>query len=612
MRIVCVAEKPSIAKALTQALDGGRHSTRDSMEKFVKNYDFDYNFNAWGPCSVTVTSVLGHITEMEFAPPFDKWSQNMEDAKVLFTAPIEVRDNSKGVKIGKNIQKECARAGAVYIWTDCDLEGEYIGQEIVDHARKGNRNIEVYRAIFNNTDPQHMRDAAQRPQRLDGNKVAAVRARQELDLRSGFSMTRFQTIAFQRNFQDFQKKVVSYGSCQFPTLGFVVDRYFKVKNFIPEPFWKIDLATKTDNKKLAWSWDRGHLFDMLSATILYERMLERAGNQPAKVIAKTCKPTSQYKPLPLTTVKLQKLGVQYLKMTSQQIMRKAEDLYNKGWISYPRTETDQFDNSMDLRALVGKHRNNTVWGDYAKKLLDGKFSQPRKGTHNDKAHPPIHPVKSATQDAVGADWPVYELVCRHFLACCSDDAKGERTSATLEYGDEKFNASGVVVKELNYLEIYKYASWKTTPIPDVEQDAELQVVSAMLKQGKTSAPHFITEPELIGLMDANRIGTDATMADHIAKIKERNFIDTQNKYFVPTTLGVALVEAYNSMGLDQSLTKPFLRRETERQVNAIAEGRARETVVTKDLVDRYKKVFETSVEKHNVLMETARRIFGSS
>lgn len=50
---------------------------------------------------------------------------------------------------------------------------------------------------------------------------------------------------------------------------------------------------------------------------------------------------------------------------------------------------------------------------------------PRNGNKNDNAHPPIHPVKSATREDMTPDqWKVYDLICRHFLACCSKDAEG--------------------------------------------------------------------------------------------------------------------------------------------------------------------------------------------
>lgn len=168
------------------------------------------------------------------------------------------------------------------------------------------------------------------------------------------------------------------GSCQFPTLGFVVDRYFRVKNFVPEKFWSIKVDQLRDDIKVTFSWRRHRLFDRGSVIILFERCLAA---RTARVSKTQRKPTSKWKPLPLTTVELQKLGSMFLRMDSQKVMKVraaeppqiqkliscqvAEDLYNKGWISYPRTETDQFDKGIDLRALIQKQAQDQHWGPHA-------------------------------------------------------------------------------------------------------------------------------------------------------------------------------------------------------------------------------------------------------
>lgn len=92
--------------------------------------------------------------------------------------------------------------------------------------------------------------------------------------------------------------------------------------------------------KVNFIWARKHLFDRMSAIILYEWCVTFQKAQVQKV--KTT-PTSKWKPLPLTTVELQKCGSRFLGVNSQKVLQLAEKLYQKGWISNPRTETDQFD-----------------------------------------------------------------------------------------------------------------------------------------------------------------------------------------------------------------------------------------------------------------------------
>ena len=87
-KILCVAEKPAIAKAVAQHLAGGQFNTRPVRgSQYVKNYDFDFAFPPpWGQCSVTMTSVLGHLMAVEFSQDYRKWT-SCEPAQ-LFDAPI--------------------------------------------------------------------------------------------------------------------------------------------------------------------------------------------------------------------------------------------------------------------------------------------------------------------------------------------------------------------------------------------------------------------------------------------------------------------------------------------------------------------------------------------
>ena len=68
----------------------------------------------------------------------------------------------------------------------------------------------------------------------------------------------------------------------------------------------------------------------------------------------------------MTTVELQKQGAKFLGMSSKRVMDIAEKLYTSGYISYPRTETDQFDKAIDLHQLIERQQEDAVWGDYSK------------------------------------------------------------------------------------------------------------------------------------------------------------------------------------------------------------------------------------------------------
>lgn len=87
--------------------------------------------------------------------------------------------------------------------------------------------------------------------------------------------------------------MISYGSCQFPTLGFIVDRFKRVRNFRPETFWYIKVSVKKDDVVVNFNWKRGHLFDRMAVTLLYERCME-TGNGEARIVSMIEKPTSKW------------------------------------------------------------------------------------------------------------------------------------------------------------------------------------------------------------------------------------------------------------------------------------------------------------------------------
>lgn len=566
-----------------------------------------------------MTSVAGHLISQDFESRYKQWRSCEPSA--LFQARIETYVEDSKKPIAENIKTQARYSHILYIWTDCDREGENIGSEIRDVAVKANhrlgQNGKCVRARFSNIERNHIVNAARNPVTIDEMQAEAVASRIELDLRIGASFTRNLTLSVQpllmaANSED--KQVISYGSCQFPTLGFVVERYFRVRNFVPETFWTIKVMHEKQGIKVNFRWARNHLFDRMAVVILFERCLVAKTVRVTKV---QTKPTSKWKPLPLTTVELQKCGSRYLRMDSHRVMQIAEALYTKGWISYPRTETDQYDRGMNLQGLVQKQTQGGPWAHFAQGLTNGGFSAPRNGRNNDKAHPPIHPVNFVDPSVLThEEQRVHEFVVRRFLACCSQDARGSKTEISLLYGSEIFNTSGLIVLERNYLDVYPYDKWTSSQdLPEFREGEVFEPTEARIHDGKTSPPGYLTEPELIALMDANGIGTDATMAEHIVRIKERKYVETRARgmqprqededgsdddepvepdtgrgrgrgrlrgrgrgargggiarggggttgvqEFIPTTLGVALVEGYENMGFETSLTKPFLRKE---------------------------------------------------
>ncbi|CAF3998599.1 unnamed protein product [Rotaria sp. Silwood1] len=235
-RVLNVAEKNDAAKSLARLLSKNSASMREGFSRFNKIYEFNYQlFNQ--PVQMLFTSVSGHMMNYDFTAAHNSWSNS--DPVVLFDAPIQKKITDRATDIEKTLKREVVKCQALIIWTDCDCEGENIGFEIINVCRSVKSNLKIYRARFSEITYDSAVRALSNLTQADERVSAAVDVRQEIDLHIGAAFTRFQTLRLQRLFRFDSKQVISYGSCQFPTLGFIVERYLQRENFIREPFWKI-------------------------------------------------------------------------------------------------------------------------------------------------------------------------------------------------------------------------------------------------------------------------------------------------------------------------------------------------------------------------------------
>lgn len=210
---------------------------REGYSPYNKIYEFDYNLRGQ-QVKMVMTSVSGHLLNFEFLPSFRGWhSCNPEQ---LFDAPVRKGCTESAEKIKRTLEREIRGCGALVIWTDCDREGENIGFEIIEVCRAVKPQIKVLRAKFSEITAASIKRAVDNLAAPDELQSEAVNVRSELDLRIGAAFTRFQTLRLQNVFPDkISNSLVSYGSCQIPTLGFVAQRYKEIENFIPQAFWKI-------------------------------------------------------------------------------------------------------------------------------------------------------------------------------------------------------------------------------------------------------------------------------------------------------------------------------------------------------------------------------------
>ena len=281
-------------------------------------------------------------------------------------------------------------------------------------------------------------------------------------------------------------------------------------------------------------------------------------------------------------------------------MQIAERLYTQGFISYPRTETTQYSTNFDFKQVLVQQQNNPIWGDHCKKLLNGDLCNARKGTDVGD-HPPITPTAVVSQNELTGDqWKLYEHVVRTFLATISPDCKYEELTITFQIQKETFTYVGKNVTSKGWTDLMPWKAIDSKEqIPAMKKGDILEIDSMKISEKQTSPPDYLSESELISLMEKHGIGTDASIPVHINNISERNYVKLErDRRLVPTTLGIVLVHGYQR--LDASLCTPRMRSQVEAQLNLIALGKANYHDVLHHTIKIFEQKFHYFVQ--NILL----------
>ncbi|KAB7499440.1 DNA topoisomerase 3-beta-1 [Armadillidium nasatum] len=518
--VLMVAEKPSLAQSLAEILSGKHCSSRKGFNNTCSIHEWKGVFQNQSVL-FKMTSVCGHAE--------------------LFKCSTEKKEAVPKLRMVDFLGKEAKGADYLVLWLDCDKEGENICFEVIDavkYSMNNNSRYEqtIFRAKFSAITDRDIKAAMQNLVCPNENEARSVDARQELDLRIGCAFTRFQTKFFQGKYGNLDSNLISFGPCQTPTLGFCVERHDFIQSFKPETYWTLHVkAADESGKDMILSWDRCRCFEKEIANIFLNNVSE---HKKARVMSVTMKEKTKSRPLALNTVELMRTASSGLGMGPQHAMTIAERLYTQGYISYPRTETTHYSENFDLKGALRLQSGHSDWGSAVRDLLKEGIAKPKKG-HDAGDHPPITPMKAAEMNHLDHDsWRLYEYIVKHFVGT-----------------------------------VMTWLSLEDEVIPNLKKGDELTIVEVKLIEKQTSPPDYLTESELITLMEKHGIGTDASIPVHINNIGQRNYVTvTTGRKLMPTNLGIVLVHGYQK--IDPELVLPTMRSAVEEQLNLIALGKA--------------------------------------
>ncbi len=559
------------------------------------------------PLSVLVTeNVLpaeGHLFDLlepeDVVPAWKRWSPILLRPEGLYgTRPAE--GGNKAAKL-KAIREALRSAKRVWLATDCDREGQLIGQEILEHYEYRGQ---VMRVLFTAQDSQTIRDAFGRakPNSEYTRLYAAAVARRQADQIYNLSLTRTATVILGQG----ARKVIGVGRVKTPTLAIVCRRELEIRDFVPLAYFEIVATAKV----------AGGQFQMRHAP--QERIVRREIAQEIVSAARDfegaltvrVEDKRQGPPKLHDLPSLQKLGGSRFGWPANKTLEVAQELYDgqgKKIITYPRAEVRYLPQSLisDVPRIVSGLRIDQSFGaipvpepPVIRKGASGSFYD--KGLEDASHHAVIPNVN--TIDKLPEVWPrlssdekkLFDVIARTYLAALMPDFRYRQTTATLDVRGFEFRASGRQPIALGWRAAFP--DWQPADekgdeaqsLPPLRNGETAQLHDPKIEDKETRPPPRYNEGTLIEAMqsawrfvddevlrerlkEAKGIGTPATRAEIIGGLKKQGFLVAQGKHIVPTEAGLSLFGVLKQA--DPALVDPGVTAHLECLLDEVVVGK---------------------------------------
>ena len=477
----------------------------------------------------------------------------------LVWAPIEKQPVEK--EIIRSLKNLAKKADAVIIGTDFDREGELIGSDALRQIRSVAPDVPVSRARYSAFTKGEIDHAFANLVELDQDLADAGESRQYIDLIWGATLTRYLTTARFSGLGNTR----SAGRVQTPTLALVVEKERERMDFVPKDFWVISGEAKKGGEAFKVVHATAKFWDKDAADAAYAHVRDA---KTATVTAVTHNSTTQKVPAPFNTTSLQAAAASE-GISPARAMRLAESLYMSGLISYPRVDNTVYPPSLDLRGCVRALSSVPQYAAACKEILGQDRLHPTRGKTEDTDHPPIYPTAAANPDDLQpAEWKLYNLVARRFLATLMDVAVTDHTKVSLDVSGEPFSASGSVLVKAGYKAIYPYGQKKDDLLPSLVEGDACDVTKMGFAAKQTEPPARYSQAKLIQEMERLGLGTKSTRASIIDTLYQRKYL--KNDPCEPSQLGMAIIDALSEYA--PHITTPGMTAELEDDMTKVAKG----------------------------------------
>lgn len=550
-----IAEKPSVAQSIAKIL--GATSRKDGYTE-GNNY--------------IVSWCVGHLVELAPADSYDEKYAKWRYGDLPILPALWQYQVSSSTKKQFDVLKKLlndSRVDTVICATDAGREGELIFRLVYEKAKCKKPIKRLWISSLEDTAIQKGFENLKDGKEYD-NLYKAALCRTKADWLVGINATRLFSVLY--------NQTLNIGRVMSPTLAMICERDAAISVFKPEPFYTVHLTCNGFSLIGEKLRDKAQANAILTACDGQDVVIESVEQKE-----KSEKPPKLYD---LTT--LQREANKLLGFTAEQTLQYAQSLYEKKYITYPRTDSRFL--TEDMESGIPVLANATA--DFFMSNTDGLAINTAQVIDNSKVsdHHAIIPTMNTkgldVQSLPHGDRETLLLLAMRLLVAIGDTHRYSETVITAKCGESVFTAKGKTVLQYGFKAVQKLYKGeqekedKDQALPNIAQ-GEVFTAKAEIKEGKTSPPKPFTDDTLLSSMenankaetDAERkgIGTPATRAGILEKLIKSGLAerkgDKKTKYFTSTHKGTALITV-----LPEQVQSPLMTAEWEEKLKLVERG----------------------------------------
>ncbi|WP_303812110.1 type IA DNA topoisomerase [Apibacter mensalis] len=570
--IVCIAEKPSVAKDIAQIV--GAKERKDGF----------YQGNGY-----QVTWTFGHLCTLkephDYNPNWKYWY--LEDLPIIpSNFGIKLISNKGVEKQFKVIESLVAECEEVINCGDAGQEGELIQRWVLLKAKC---KVPVKRLWISSLTEQSIKEGFEnlKDSSQYENLYAAGSARAIGDWLLGINATRLFTKKFAIN-----KTLLSIGRVQTPTLAMIVQRQKEIDSFVIEEYWEL----KTMYKNVEFIAD----IDRLKSEDRAKKGLEYLQKYPFEIVSFEKKEGKEKNPRLFDLTSLQVEANKKYGYSADNTLKYIQSLYEKKFVTYPRVDTTYL--SEDLYPKIyGILSSMKYYENLIAPLLENPIPKSKAVFDDTKVtdHHAIIPTDILPEGISTDEKKIYDLVARRFIAVFYPECKISNTLVTSKVGEVPFKASGKQILEPGWRIIYEKdkKNEKEENLIPVFEVGESGPHDPFIHQGKTTPPKYFTEATLLRSMETagkqvddeemrevmkdNGIGRPSTRANIIETLLHRKYIEKKRKNIYATSTGMDLIDTIQS----EILKSVELTGLWEKKLRLIEKGEYSSDLFKKELIE---------------------------